>query len=74
MAMVKRTMEEIEAWAESPECKVNLEKTMARLSLMRDIPKEEDPENPWITDFSGWMTLDEARTFRTSRKNQTATV
>jgi hypothetical protein len=74
MNMVTKTSEEIKAWATSPEGQANLAETIARLKAKEDVPPVEDPENPWITDFSGWMTFDEAKAFRTSRKNQPATV
>jgi len=33
-----------------------------------------DPENPEITDFSGWMTVEEAEAYRAAKKKQAAMV
>jgi hypothetical protein len=48
----------------------------ARLKALKEMPDEEIDlsDLPEITDFSGFMTLEEAKAYRAARKKQTATV
>jgi hypothetical protein len=75
MNMVKRTMDEIKAWADSPEGKTSLAETAARLKAMPK-PTIEDPENPWLTenDFAKAMTLAQRDEYLATRRKTFAVV
>jgi len=48
----------------------------AELRALMELPDRPvtDPENPEITDFSGWMTVEEAEAYRAAKKKQAAMV
>jgi hypothetical protein len=48
----------------------------ARLKALEEMPDSEIDcsDIPEVTDFSGWMTVEEAKAYRAARKKQAATV